>query len=115
MQVQWQTVGDPSAYVRSVLLEQAPDIPDALIVERPWLQEEIALAALAPDLEMIERHDSQARHIRRRDGFVAAVRGGAEIPPLIVLGKNHKLVDGYARYRALRFLGLDHGQVLRQS
>ncbi|NYH92188.1 hypothetical protein [Actinopolymorpha rutila] len=53
--------------------------------------------------------------MRRRDGFVERIRSGVHLPPLIVLGRELKLVDGYARYRALRLLGIGSAQVLRQD
>jgi hypothetical protein len=104
----WLSVPDPTAYACEVLRREAPDIPERLITTHPWSQCEMALDAIRPDEAMLERHDTS--HVRRRDTFVEAIRAGRAIPPLIVLGG--KLVDGYARYRALRVLGVPVAQVL---
>ena len=103
---------NPSEFVLEVLRRQAPDIPEHLITAHPWHQHELSLDAIHPDEAMIERHDNNPRHVRRRDNFVAAIRAGEELPPLIVL--NHHLVDGYARYRALTLLNIPKAQALTQ-
>jgi hypothetical protein len=108
----WLTVSDPTAYARRVLLDEAPDIPERRVTERRWRQDEQALDAILADEEMIKRHDGNPLHVHRRDTFVQAIRAGREIPPLILLGDH--LVDGYARYRALRLLEISRAQVLKQ-
>lgn len=108
----WLSVPNPSGFALEVLRRQAPDIPEHLITARPWHQHELPLDAIHPDRAMIERHDNNPRHVRRRDNFVAAIRAGQELPPLIVL--NHHLVDGYARYRALVLLDIAQAQALTQ-
>jgi hypothetical protein len=108
-------VSDAATYVHDVLRQDAPEIPSDLYLGRDWIQGELELSALAPDQEMIARHDRQQRHVDRRDRFIAAIRSGTEIPPLIVLGPDRKLVDGYARIRALRLLGVERAQVLQEA
>ncbi len=114
MRVSWEVVGDPATYVRSVLDREAPDVPSAVVVEYDWSQCEVAVSELWADREMLERHDKDETHLRRRDNFVELIRTGKPILPLIALGPAMRLVDGYARYRALRLLGVDQAQVLRQ-
>lgn len=112
--VRWDVVEDPATHVRNVLDREAPDIPNALVIAYDWCQCEVALAELRPDRAMLERHDEDDAHVRRRDDFVELIRAGAPILPLIALGPGLRLVDGHARYRALRVLGVDQAQVLRQ-
>lgn len=114
VQVQWEVVDDPSAYVCDVLGREAPDIPSALVVGQEWFQDGVALAVLRPNRDLLDQQDQEPEHVQRRDAFVARIRAGEAIPPLIALGFDMKLVDGYARYRALRLLGVAHGQILRQ-
>ncbi|GEM_PF-6698327 len=115
MRVRWQHVADPFAYVLDVLSREAPDIPMDLIARSPWFEDTVPLSALRPDHEMLARHDHQPEHIQRRDRFLARVRAGAEIPPLTALGADLFLVDGYARYGALKRLQIQHVRVLRQQ
>ncbi|MET9023830.1 hypothetical protein ABZV93_28030 [Actinopolymorpha sp. NPDC004070] len=110
----WDGVREPAAYVREVLGREAPEIPEALLNEYPWVQTELSLSDVRPDIGMLERHGRDDVHVRRRDGFVERIRSGVSIPPLILLGRDLKLVDGYARYRALRLLEVDSASVLAQ-
>lgn len=114
MRIRWEVVNDPSTYVRSVLDREAPDIPRTRVAECDWFQCEVPLSGLRPDREMLERHDNDETHVRRRDRFVELTLAGAPLLPLIALGDGMRLVDGYARYRALRLLGVDQAEVLRQ-
>jgi ParB-like chromosome segregation protein Spo0J len=43
-----------------------------------------------------------------------SIKRGIPIYPLILLGKNLFLVDGYARYRALKELDIKKVKVIRQ-
>lgn len=65
-------------------------------------------------MDLIERHDDEAVHIERRNRFEVRIAAGEAIPPLIALGADLFLVDGYSRYRALRRLGVSRAHVLRQ-
>jgi hypothetical protein len=47
-------------------------------------------------------------------GFMERISAAEPIPPLIALGTDRLLVDGYARIRALRRLGISHASVLVQ-
>lgn len=120
MRPRWIDVDDPATFVRTVLAVEAPDIPDALVTAYAWTQTTMPLDVLRLDQAMLDRHDRDPVHIARRNGFVGRIRAGEPIPPLIVLGleprdgTEPKLVDGYARYRALRLLGCAHASVLRQ-
>lgn len=110
----WQRIDDPAVYVRTVLAAEAPDIPPALIAAHDWSQATVFLEHIQPDHAMLEQHDRDPVHIARRDGFIRRIRAGEPLPPLIVLGTHWKLVDGYARYRALRSIGGTEAQVLGQ-
>lgn len=110
----WKPIADPDAYVRDRLAEEADDIPADLIAAKPWTIAEMRRDQLRVDTEMIAEHDANPIHCARRDGFVATIRAGDPIPPLIVLGDDRFLVDGYARYRALALLGVDRVMVLCQ-
>ena len=64
---------------------------------------------------MVADHDTSVVHRRRRDGFCGAIREGVQLPPLIAIGPERHLVDGYARLRALRMLAIDRASVIVQS
>jgi hypothetical protein len=111
----WTTVADPETYVRQVLVREADDIPAALIDVLPWRQQyDLSLVDLSVDEEMVSRHDRTPLHLRRRDGFIERISAGESLPPLIALGADRFLVDGYARIRALRRLGIAAASVLVQ-
>lgn len=114
MQVVWLQIGDPAAYVRHVLNQETPDIPADRVTAHDWVQTSLTVDALQVDSDMITAHDSEPVHIDRRDRFIASITARDPIPPLIALGAELFLVDGYARYRALRSLGLSQVSVLRQ-
>jgi hypothetical protein len=110
----WLSIGDPGGYVKIRLAEEADDIPDHLIAAGSWYPDTIDIREIRVDRPLIARHDREPRHIARRDAFIAAIWHGKGIPPLIVLGSDRFLVDGYARYRALVALGIPEVMVVRQ-
>ena len=112
MRATWRPVEDPDSYVHRVLSTEAPEIPGNVIPTTGWVQARVMLDEIDIDLELIERHDRAELHQGRRDSFIAAVRSGVPLPPLILLGGQRRLVDGYARYRALRALGVAEAEVL---
>jgi len=114
MEIVWKRIDDVYNYVRGTLYQEAPDIPGHLIEQAPWYVETISLDAVKVDQQMIDCHDTQEIHIKRRDHFVESCRSKTPLPPLIVLGKDDFLVDGYARYRALGMLNVDQVSVIRQ-
>ena len=114
MDVRWLPTDDASAYVKRVLAKEADDIP-AAITRYGWYADEVPLDDLRVAEDLIERHDREATHVERRDRFEARIAAGEAIPPLIALGADLFLVDGYARYRALRRLGVTRAHVLRQQ
>lgn len=115
MEVLWQAIADPSAYALAILGEEASDIPVGLVTSHEWFQDSLDLATLDVNREIIARHDADSVHLARRDGFVGRILDGESIPPLIVLGTTLHLVDGYARWRALRALRIARASVLRQK
>lgn len=111
----WIAVADPEGYVRRVLAREADDIPAALIDAFPWRQErDLSLVDLRVDEDMVARHDRIPLHRQRRDGFIERISAGEPIPPLIALGADRFLVDGYARIRALRRLGIGRASSIVQ-
>lgn len=114
MEIVWQIIDDTYDYVTNTLSQEAPDIPGHLVDQAPWYVETIDLDKIKVDQEMLDCHDGQAIHIKRRDDFVLSCRSRRPILPLIVLGKDKILVDGYARYRALRMLNVDLVCVITQ-
>lgn len=110
----WTPIADPAAYVRTILGAEAPDIPPDLITAAPWVEATLKVDKIQVDARMIASHDRDPVHIRRRDIFMARIRTHEPIPPLIVLGRQYLLVDGYARYRALTSLGIGELCVLHQ-
>lgn len=97
-----------------VLTAEAEDIPVEKINHGPWYVDTVAFDEITVDGRMVSEHDRDPVHIARRAGVVASIRAGNEIKPLIVLGEELFLVDGYARYRALKSLNIERVQVLRQ-
>jgi hypothetical protein len=107
-------IADPGAYAVTILAHEASDIPTELITSHDWFQDTLSLDTLDVNEDMVARHDTDPIYVARRDAFVARIRGGEPIPPLITLGSTLHLVDGYARCRALRSLGVRMADVLRQ-
>lgn len=112
--VKWLRPASASQFVRDVLRLEAPDIP-APKLDGLWSQRTLAITELSVNEAMVAEHDVDAVHRRRRDGFVSAFRSQDPVPPLIALGPERYLVDGYARLRAARFLGLRELEVLVQD
>jgi hypothetical protein len=110
----WLPIDDPTGYVVRILAKEADDIPPAAITRYVWYVDDLPLDDLRVADDLIERHDREAVHVERRDTFEARITAGEAIPPLIALGEDLFLVDGYARYRALRRLAVSRAQVLRQ-
>ena len=114
MNVCWEVIGDPAAYAVAILANEASDIPTELITSHDWFQDTLSLDTLDVNEDIVARHDADPIHVARRDGFVDRIRVGERISPLLVLGASLHLVDGYARCRALRSLGVPMAAVLRQ-
>ncbi len=112
--VLWAVISNPEEYVRTVLVREAADIPRQKISRGKWFVDVLSLDELQIDQIMVTDHDGDPLHIKRRDAFVDSIQAGREINPLIALGEDLLLVDGYARYSALAKLGLKKAHVLRQ-
>jgi ParB-like chromosome segregation protein Spo0J len=97
---------------------EAEDIPKELIEKGIWIQEEINLSEIQIEKSILEEHDNNPIHIKRRDKFIKSIEKGMPILPLIILncarGERY-LVDGYARYRALKSIGIKTIFVLKQE
>lgn len=115
IKVNWSIPDDMEKYVRSVLAVEADDIPQDKINAGRWVIAEVPTNDIKVDLEMINRHDSEELHIGRRNNFVATIKLGKPVLPLIVLGKEKFLVDGYARYRAFKEIGIEKVKVIYQE
>lgn len=115
MNIKWKMVPDIKEYVKETLAKEADDIPQEKINKAPWYLDEIKISQLKIDEQMVKEQDNEPLHIQRRDNFIKMIKNEEEILPLIVLGRDLFLVDGYARCRALKQLGVDTVMVLRQS
>jgi hypothetical protein len=112
--VTWLRPEDPSDFVHVVLQLEAPDIPAAKL-DGPWIQRVVPAEQLAVNEAMVAEHDATPEHQQRRDGFVNSFRTGVPVLPLIALGAERYLVDGYARIRAARLVGLRDVEALVQD
>jgi hypothetical protein len=116
MKLTWIEIKNIKEYIDAVINCEAEDIPRELF-EGEWVQSAVSINDIQVDESMIIRHDNDAVHIQRRDSFIKSINSGAPILPLIVLncdrGQQY-LIDGYARYRALKSLNIDQVQVLKQ-
>lgn len=115
MSLRWKYVADPDAYVALTLAREAGDIPRETIAAHAWYVAELPLSSIKVDEAMVRRHDLDEAHSARRDRFARTIARGDELLPLIVLGGESRLVDGYARYRACKMLGIERVRVLRQE
>lgn len=115
MEIVWQRIDDIDKYVVETLSREAPDIPQALIDLAPWCVEITTLDMIKVDHMMIDRHNIQSIHIKRSDAFILSCKNKVLPLPLIVLGRDMFLVDGYARYRALRKLDVANVKVIKQN
>lgn len=115
MRVNWEEITDKEAYVKNTLLVEASDIPMEKINAAEWREEEVRLSRLKIDRQLIEDQDKVVLHNQRRDEFMEAIRRGEAIKPLIALGRERFLVDGYARYRACMKLGIERARVVVQE
>lgn len=113
LEVRWSRVADLRSFATAALQADAPDVLPIVDGAGAWLLDRVPISALQVDGAMVARHEARALHRRRRDGFVDLVLSGNEVPPLLVLGDELALVDGYARMRALRVLGQEHALVIR--
>lgn len=115
MKIKWVTVENIEEYVKKTLAAEADDIPQSLINEAPWILVEVKSSKIHPNAQMIDDHNQDPIHISRKDNFINMIKNGEAILPLIVLGKNLSLVDGYARFRAFRDLEITKIQVFKQN
>jgi len=113
--MQWAVISDPQKYVMDVLASEAGDVPDEKIHQGNWVLDTVSLDDIRIDQRVASDHENDPLHTKRRDGFVASITAGKEIKPLIVLGDDLFLVDGYARYRAMKLLNVKRVRVLRQK
>jgi len=115
LSARWLQISDAGSYARRILNEEAPEIPTDLVENGSWTQETMSPADLLVDESMVARHDDDPLHQDRRDGFSQAILSGEELPPLIAIGPDRHLVDGYARLRAVRQLEINEVSVIVQS
>jgi hypothetical protein len=113
--VLWTLPADPTKYVKEVLAKEAAEIPEEKINQGKWVLAEINYTDIRVNDEMIVLHDLDPQHIERRNNFIKMIEEGKPILPLIILGKDLLLVDGYARYRALKELGIESIEVILQE
>lgn len=114
MKVKWVKVVDIYTYVLATLSLEADDISKQNIDAFPWVLKKIELDKLEVSKALVETHDKEEIHIKRRDDFIIMIQQQKPILPLIALGEKLSLVDGYARYRALKKLGVKNAAVLCQ-
>ncbi len=107
-------MSNPNTFVRETLAAEASDISVEVLTKYKWIADELPIDDLIVDSDLMTRHDDDPIHLERRNSVEARISAGDPILPLIVLGPAMYLVDGYARYRALRRLHVDQVQVLRQ-
>ena len=112
--IRWAAIPNPGKFVTDTLASEAPDIPPEKLNQGKWFADTLPLDEIQVDQRMADNHKRDPLHIKRRDGLMARIRAGKEINPLIVLGADLFLVDGYARYSALKELRVKHARVLRQ-
>lgn len=115
MDIRWKRVDNIEEYVKKTLAREANDIPQAEINAAPWTLTEVKFLEINTNSQLIEDHDKDPIHISRKNNFIDMIKNGEEILPLIILGKDLNLVDGYARFRALRDLGITNIQVFKQK
>lgn len=114
MNARWKNIGDPGGFVSGVLSVEAGDIPQQLVTAHHWYLDDVPLEQITVDGALIERHDHENIHVWRRDAFIGMILNEEEVHPLIVVGLNSALADGYARYRACKKLGVSTVKVARQ-
>lgn len=110
----WKIPKNINRYVEETLTREADDIPEEQITAGKWILDELDLEFIKVNQKMIGRHDEDPLHIKRKLDFMDSIKRGIPIYPLILLGKNLFLVDGYARYRALKELDIKKVKVIRQ-
>lgn len=108
-------IADAGTYAQRILREEAPEISAAVIEGRGWTQTLLTPDDVLVDEAMIARHDADPVHQERRDRFRQAILSGQELPPLIAVGPDRHLVDGYARLRAVRLFKIEDVSVIIQT
>lgn len=114
MVVSWALVAEPREFAWRVIHAETPSVGAVIDPEWEWQQVEVPLSRLMADEDLITRHDDEPLHCRRRDHFLGVIDSGATIPPLLasVAGAHLQLIDGYARFRALRARGIESASVV---
>lgn len=118
MHITWIHIRNIKEYIDARHQYEFNDVPKELFDKGEWLQDEIDIDQIQVDVKLIEIHNGDPVHIDRRDNFINAINAGSPILPLIILNCERGewyLIDGYARYRALRYLGVKSVSVLRQE
>lgn len=115
MKILWKPITNADEYAHKVLALEADDIPIELINKGKWVLDELLLDQFSVDQDLINDHDHDKVHIARRDNFITLIRKQTQILPLIALGEKLFLVDGYARFRALKKLGVTSAKVIKQE
>ena len=113
--IRWAAIPDSGKFVADTLASEARDIPLEKLNQGKWFADTLSLDEIKVDERMADNHKRDPLHIKRRDRLMALIRAGKEINPLIVLGADLFLVDGYARYSVLKELRVKHVRVLRQK
>lgn len=114
--VAWITVTDLASFVRRIVDEETPSVDGLVEGYQRWVQADVSVGELDLDEALIARHDADPLHCARRDRVLQALHAGAELPPLLAVPTGERrlwLIDGYARVRALRVMGVDRVQVVR--
>jgi hypothetical protein len=112
--ISWKTPENIEEYVRVVLAKEADDIPKKKIDAGTWILDEVDFELIKANKDMVTDHDQDSLHIGRKQGFLESFENNIPIYPLILLGTEMYLVDGYARYRALKHLGIKKIKVIKQ-
>lgn len=112
--VNWRFPENIEEYVLSVLAKEADDIPEEKIKAGKWALDEIQLDLIKVNEDMIARHEQEVLHVARKQDFIKSINDNTPIYPLIVLGRDMFLVDGYARYRALKELSIKKVKIIKQ-
>lgn len=117
MIILWEEIHNAEAFVRDRHEKEFNEVPSEFVENGPWAQDFIEISQIQTESAVVERHDEDPTHIKRRNNFIRAILSGETIPPLILLNSERGpdwLVDGYSRYRALRLLGIKIVSVLVQ-
>lgn len=99
-------------HVVNTLKLECPEIPSEVYVGKNYSYSELNLDHITVDKELIANHNLEPLHINRRDIFIKMINDQKSIMPLIVLAPKNFLIDGYARYRALKHIGIHIAEVI---